>query len=82
MAYEELGVAKLQLAFWRNWLWKVLKLWDTPSLQDMSNFFFMSMTGFKVAQRIQVLSILLHEAKPTLGQYSFISIQLVEVVMW
>jgi len=52
-----------------------------PSLQDMSNFLFMSMTGFKVAQRIQVVSILLHEAKPTLGQFSFISIQLVEVVM-
>jgi len=36
------------------------------SLQDMSNFLFMSMTGPKVAWRIQVLSILLHEAKPVL----------------
>jgi len=33
------------------------------SLQDMSNFLFMSMTGPKVAQRIQVVSILLREAK-------------------
>jgi len=37
------------------------------SLQDMSNFLFMSMTGPKVAQCIQVVSILLHEAKPMLG---------------
>jgi len=37
------------------------------SLQDMSNFLFMSMTGPKLAQRIQEVSILLHEAKPVLG---------------
>jgi len=82
MAYEDLGVAKLQLAFWCNWLWKLLKLWDMPSLQEMSYFLFISMTGFKVAQRIQVVSILLHEAKPTLCQFSLVSLQLVEVVMW
>jgi len=37
------------------------------SLRDMSNFLFISMTGPKVAQRIQVVSILLHEAKAMLG---------------
>jgi len=36
------------------------------SLQDMSNFLFISMTGPKVAQCIQVVSILLHEPKPVL----------------
>jgi len=39
------------------------------SLQDMSNFLFMSMTRSKVAQRIQVVSILFHEAKPVLGLF-------------
>jgi len=44
------------------------------SLQDMSNdhfnFLFVSMTGPKVAQRIQVVSILLHhEAIPVLGLF-------------
>jgi len=34
------------------------------SFQDMSNFLFISITGLKVAQRIQLVSILLHEAKP------------------
>jgi len=39
-------------------------------LEDMSNFLFMSMTVWpKVAQRIQVVSILLHEAKPVLGLF-------------
>jgi len=38
----------------------------------MSNFLFMSMTGPKVAQRIQVVSDLLHEAKPVLGLFAFI----------
>jgi len=52
-----------------------------PSLQEMSYFLFVSMTGFEVAQRIQVVSILLHEAKPTLCQFSLVSLQLVEVVM-
>jgi len=37
------------------------------NLQDISNILFMSMTGPKVAQRIQVVSILLHEAKTMLG---------------
>jgi len=39
------------------------------SLQDMLNFLFMSMTGSKVAQRIQVVPILLHEAKPVMGLF-------------
>jgi len=39
------------------------------SLQDMSNFLFISMTGPKVAQCIHVVSTLLHEAKPVLGQF-------------
>jgi len=39
------------------------------SLQDMSNFLFISMTGLEVAHRIQVVSILLHEAKPVLGLF-------------
>jgi len=37
------------------------------SLQYMSNFLFINMTGPKVIQRIQV-STLLHEAKSVLGQ--------------
>jgi len=44
------------------------------SLQDMSNFLFISMTtGPKVAQRIQVVSILLHETKPVLGLFCLYS---------
>jgi len=39
------------------------------SLQDMSNILFMSMTGPKAALRIQVVSILFHEAKPVLGLF-------------
>jgi len=39
------------------------------------------MTGPKVAQRIQVVSILLHEAKPVVGLFCFIRTQLVEVIM-
>jgi len=39
------------------------------SLQDMSNFLFISMTEPKVAQCIQVVSILLHEIKPVLGLF-------------
>jgi len=39
------------------------------SLQGMSKFLFMSMTGPKVPQRIQVVSILLHEAQPVLGLF-------------
>ena len=39
------------------------------SLQDMSNFLFISMTGPKMAQHIQIVSILLHEAKPVLGLF-------------
>jgi len=39
------------------------------SLQDMSNYLFMSMTGPKVAQHIKVVSILLHKAKPVLGLF-------------
>jgi len=35
----------------------------------MSNFLFISMTGLKVAQCIQAVSILLHEAKPVLGLF-------------
>jgi len=50
-------MAKLQFAL----LGKVLRLCD------MSNFLLISMTGPKVAQCINVVSILLHEAKPVLG---------------
>jgi len=39
------------------------------SLQDMLNILFVSMTGSKVAQHIQVVSILLHEAKLVLGLF-------------
>ena len=35
----------------------------------MSHFLFISMTGPKVAQRIQVVSILLHEEKLVLGLF-------------
>jgi len=28
MTNKKLGMAKLQLAFWCNWLWKVLRLCD------------------------------------------------------
>ena len=41
-------VAKLQIAFECNCLGKVLRLRDMSSLQDMSNFLFISMTGPKV----------------------------------
>ena len=54
---------KLQFAL----LGKVLRLCDMSSLQDMSNFLLISMTGPKMAQCIHVVSILLHEAKPGLG---------------
>jgi len=60
-------VAKLQLAFRCNWLWKIFRLCDMSSLQDMSSFQFVHMTGHKVAQRIQVVSTLLQDAKPVLG---------------
>jgi len=60
-------VTKPLLAFSCNWFWKVLRLRDISSLHEMSSFLFISMTGPKVAQRIQVVSILLHEAKPVLG---------------
>jgi len=39
------------------------------SSQDVSKFLFVSMAGPKVAQRIQVVYILLHEAKPVLGLF-------------
>jgi len=39
------------------------------SLQDVSNFLFISIPGPKMAQRIQVASILLHEEKPVLGLF-------------
>ena len=65
--YQRDCAAKLQLAFECNWLAKVLRGRDMSSLRDMSNFLFISMTGPKVAQRIQVVSILLHEAKAMLG---------------
>jgi len=52
------------------------------NLQDMLSFLFISMTtGPKVAQRIQVVSILLHEAKPVLDYFAFIRTQLVDVIM-
>ena len=62
-------VAKLQLAFECNWLGKLLRLRDISSLQDLSNFLFISMTGLKVVQHTQVVSILLHEAKRVLGLF-------------
>jgi len=37
----------------------------------------MSMTGPKVAQRIQVVSILLHEAKPVLELFCLHSVEMV-----
>jgi len=42
------------------------------SLEGMSNFLFVSMTGPKVAQRIQVVSILLHEANLCWDCFAFI----------
>jgi len=51
------------------------------SLKDMPNFLFVSMTRPKLAKRIQVVSILLHEATPVLELFCFIRTQLVEVVM-
>jgi len=42
------------------------------SLQDMSNFLFISMTGPKMAQHIQVVSILLHEANLCSDYITFI----------
>jgi len=39
------------------------------SLQDMPDFLFISMTGPKVIQHIQVVSMLFHEAKPVLGLF-------------
>jgi len=48
MTNEKLGVAKLQLAFWCNCLWKVLRLGDMSSLL----FIGVSMTGSNVVQRI------------------------------
>ena len=48
-------MAKLQFAL----LGKVLRLCDMSSLQDMSNFLLISMTGPKVAQYIHVVSTLL-----------------------
>jgi len=39
------------------------------SLQDMLKFLFISMTGAKVAQRLQIVSIMLHVAKPVLGLF-------------
>ena len=51
------------------------------SLQDMPNFLFMSMTGSKVAQRIQAVSILLHGQNLCWDYFAFIWTQSVEVVM-
>jgi len=52
MTNKKLCVAKLQLAFWCNCLWKVLRLSHMSSLQDMSSLLFIGMTGLKVAQFI------------------------------
>jgi len=48
-----------------------LSLCNMSSLQGMSSFLFINMTGAKgkVAQRIQVVSSLFHEAKPVLGLF-------------
>jgi len=48
---------------------RLLRIRDMSSLQDMSNFLFMSMTGPKEAEGIQVVFNLLHEAKPVLGLF-------------
>jgi len=45
------------------------RLRDMSSLQDMTNILFLSITGPKVAQHMQVASILLHEAKRVLGLF-------------
>jgi len=61
-------VANLQLAFSCNWLWKVLRL------RDMSRHVKLSFSKHdrpKVAQHIQVVSILLREAKLLLGLFCF-----------
>jgi len=47
-------VAKLQLAFECNCLGNVLRLRDMSSLQDMSNFLFISMTGPKVVLQLEM----------------------------
>jgi len=53
MTNIKLGVAKLQLAFWCNELWKVYSsyviLW---SLQDISSLLLIGMTGAKVTHCI------------------------------
>jgi len=50
-----------------NWLGKV-KLCDMPSLQDVSNFLLMSMTGFKESGATHTGSVYsVHEAKPVQG---------------
>jgi len=48
MTNKKLGVAKLQLAFWCHWLWRVLRLCD------MSNLLFIGtgMTRPNTGQRI------------------------------
>jgi len=51
---------------------RLLSLCDMSNMQGMSSFLYASMTGPKVAQRIQAVSTLLHEAKPVLGYFAFI----------
>jgi len=48
MRNKKLGVAKRELAFWCNWLWKILRLCDMSSLL----FRTLGMTGSNVAQCI------------------------------
>ena len=62
------SVATLQLASYCKWLGKVRKLRDMSSLQDMSNFL-CKHDRAQSTQPIQVVSILLHEAKTMLGLF-------------
>jgi len=52
-------------------------------MEDMSNFLFISMTGPKVAQRIQVVPLFCFMKQNLCWDYfAFIQTQLVEVIMW
>ena len=60
-------VAKLQHTFQCNWLGKVLGLCNMSSLQYMSNFLFISMTGTKLINTFKCLFCF--EAKSVLGLF-------------
>ena len=53
------------------------------SLQDMSNFLFVSMmTGPKVAQRIRVVLFCFKKENLCWDYFAFIRTQLVDVIIW